>query len=150
MNHISITKIFSFEAAHALRDYDGPCRSIHGHSYKLWVTIKGEVDPKSGMILDFGDLKRIVNEVIIFRFDHSLILNEEDEKTNLKSGTLLDNLEVLPFNPSSENLVVYFSDLLRAALPDKIELHSLKLYETETSFTEWYAGIDHKMESFKN
>lgn len=144
MNSIIITKIFSFEAAHALLDYDGPCRNIHGHSYKLWVSVSGEIDPKSGMILDFGDLKSIVNEVIISKYDHSLMLSADDEKTNKTSGLFLENLIVLPFNPSSENLIIYFSELINESLPARIRLFKLKLYETETSFAEWYSYNDVK------
>ncbi len=76
MATIRLTKEFSFEAAHALDGYDGPCREIHGHSYRLFVTVKGrpsttEGDPKCGMVLDFGVLKRIVHEEIVARFDHA-------------------------------------------------------------------------------
>ena len=70
MARIRLTKEFSFESAHALEGYDGKCRHIHGHSYRLYVTIIGEpisdsVNPKYGMVMDFGDLKNIVNEEII-------------------------------------------------------------------------------------
>ena len=76
---IRLTKEFSFEAAHALDGYDGPCREIHGHSYRLFVTVKGTPaedasNPKCGMVLDFGVLKRIVSEEIVSHFDHALVL----------------------------------------------------------------------------
>ncbi len=79
MATIRLTKEFSFEAAHALDGYDGPCREIHGHSYRLFVTVKGrpstaEGDPECGMVMDFGALKRIVNQEIVARFDHALVL----------------------------------------------------------------------------
>ena len=79
MTTIRLTKEFSFEAAHALDGYDGPCREIHGHSYRLFVTVKGTPgedprDPKYGMVMDFGLLKRIVNEEVVSRFDHALVL----------------------------------------------------------------------------
>ena len=76
---IRLTKEFSFEAAHALEGYDGACREIHGHSYRLFVTVKGRPsecadDPKCGMVTDFGVLKRIVNEQIVSRMDHAFVL----------------------------------------------------------------------------
>jgi 6-pyruvoyltetrahydropterin/6-carboxytetrahydropterin synthase len=117
--------------------YNGPCKNIHGHSYKLWVTISGEVDTKTGMILDFNDLKRIVYQTILSRFDHSLILYAEDNLLKVQNGFLSENLVVLPFNPTSENLIIHFSELIRKVLPPHINLHGLKLYETDTSFTEW-------------
>ena len=137
MNCVTITKIFSFEAAHALTDYNGPCKNIHGHSYKLWVTISGPVDSGTGMIIDFNDLKRIVYETIISRFDHSLILYVEDKMANVQPTAEAENLIVLPFNPSSENLIIHFSELIKKALSPHINLHGLKLYETDSSFTEW-------------
>ncbi len=64
---IRITKIFTFETAHVLYNYDGKCKNLHGHSYKLLVTVKGAInydlsDPKNGMVMDFGDLKTKVTE----------------------------------------------------------------------------------------
>ena len=80
---IRLTKEFSFEAAHALDGYDGPCREIHGHSYRLFVTVKGTPaedasNPKCGMVLDFGVLKRIVSEEIVSHFDHALVLRASE------------------------------------------------------------------------
>ncbi|HIR32642.1 MAG TPA: 6-pyruvoyl tetrahydropterin synthase family protein, partial [Candidatus Coprenecus merdigallinarum] len=81
MPTLRLTKEFRFEGAHALTGYDGKCRHIHGHSYILYVTVKGtpsnpDGTPKSGMLIDFTDLKQIVNDHIIDIFDHSLILRE--------------------------------------------------------------------------
>jgi 6-pyruvoyltetrahydropterin/6-carboxytetrahydropterin synthase len=66
--------------AHALKGYDGPCRNIHGHSYELYVTVIGKPlndagSPKNGMLMDFGDLKKIVRKCIVEEFDHGLVLN---------------------------------------------------------------------------
>jgi 6-pyruvoyltetrahydropterin/6-carboxytetrahydropterin synthase len=138
MNAVRITKIFSFEAAHALKDYDGPCKNIHGHSYKLWVTVSGRVNRETGILIDFGFLKNIIYDNIISAFDHRLLLHAEDEMVKNNIGILTQNLMVLPFNPSSENLSIHFAELITNALPENVKLHHLKLYETETSFTEWY------------
>ena len=72
MSVIRLTKEFSFEMAHSLSGYDGACREIHGHSYKLFVTVQGEPNadpnnPKYGMVMDFGELKRIVGRLIVDR-----------------------------------------------------------------------------------
>ena len=85
---IRLTKEFSFEAAHALDGYDGPCREIHGHSYRLFVTVKGtpqadDADPKCGMVMDFGLLKRIVYEQIVSRFDHSFVIRRTEQGEQL-------------------------------------------------------------------
>ena len=89
MSVIRLTKEFHFELAHALEGYDGACRNIHGHSYILFVTVIGkpissEENPKLGMIMDFGELKRIVNNTIISRFDHSLALSQKSKMLNRK------------------------------------------------------------------
>jgi 6-pyruvoyltetrahydropterin/6-carboxytetrahydropterin synthase len=81
MNTVRITKQFSFETGHALYGYDGKCRNVHGHSYKLGVTVIGKPidDPshvKYGMLIDFGDLKKIVKEEIVEKFDHATVFNK--------------------------------------------------------------------------
>ena len=78
MAKIRVTKEFNFEIAHALWNYDGPCANIHGHSYKMFVTVIGEPiengnDPKNGMVIDFGDLKTIVNEQVVHPMDHAIV-----------------------------------------------------------------------------
>ncbi len=143
MTKIRLTKIFDFEMAHALFNYDGKCRNIHGHSYKLFVTIIGEPifdskNHKNGMVMDFGDLKKIVNERIINKLDHHLMLNENSEYKKF-----FDNLEqeclFTSFQPTCENLLIYFSEILKKHLPCNVKLFCLKLQETETSFSEWYS-----------
>jgi 6-pyruvoyltetrahydropterin/6-carboxytetrahydropterin synthase len=138
---IRVTKIFSFEAAHALEAYDGPCRNIHGHSYKLFVTVKGPVlssngNAKDGMVLDFKELKSIVQEYIINVFDHSLVLKEGT--TLIFNNSCKLKLVYLPFQPTSENLISYFAKSIQDKLPGNVHLFSLKLAETETSFAEWF------------
>ena len=144
MSKIRLTKEFDFEMAHALWNYDGPCRNIHGHSYKLFVTIIGEPrqqeeDPKLGMIIDFGELKKIVKETIVDRFDHCLVINEKAPHDMMqKVDQMFEKYEVLNYQPTSENLIIDFADRLIEALPDQVLLHSLRLYETATSYAEWY------------
>lgn len=146
MATIRLTKEFSFEAAHALGGYDGPCREIHGHSYKLFVTVKGTPsaltdDPKCGMVMDFGVLKRIVNEEITARFDHALVLRSTAENASLR-GVLaenFDNMVEVNYQPTCENMLADFAARLRARLPQGVELHALRLHETATSYAEWFA-----------
>lgn len=144
-NIVRLTKLFSFEAAHSLEGYDGACREIHGHSYKLYVTIKGtpnsdECDPKLGMVMDFRDLKQIVNEQIISPFDHAFVLRRTEENSRLYE-MLRDRFErivLVEFQPTTENLISEFARRLQRHLPENIKLHSLRLHETETSFVEWF------------
>jgi len=145
MQYIRITKEFKFEMAHALSGHDGPCRHIHGHSYELYVTIKGlplndPTSPKNGMVMDFGDLKKIVKNSIVDRFDHALVLNSKHKDTFCGTGEeLFEKIIWVNFQPSSENLLVYFAETLKPLLPTGVSLYSLKLRETVSSFAEWYA-----------
>ncbi|HRD37511.1 MAG TPA: 6-carboxytetrahydropterin synthase [Bacteroidia bacterium] len=142
---IRVTKVFTFEMAHALYGHDGPCKNIHGHSYKLSVTIKGKAlqengHPKDGMIIDFSDLKAIVNDLIIQQYDHALVLPEVAR--NKATDSLLDHYQrvlFMPFQPSCENLLIDFKNKLAPHLSQKsYTLQSLRLDETATSYAEWH------------
>ena len=146
MATIRLTKEFTFEAAHSLEGYDGACREIHGHSYRLFVTIKGEpstdgYDPKQGMVMDFGLLKRIVNEQIISCLDHSFIMRHSEQGEELRDmlSPYYHNIVLVDYQPTCENMLADFAERLLEALPDEVELYSLRLHETATSFAEWYA-----------
>ncbi len=147
MSVIRLTKEFSFEAAHSLEGYDGLCREIHGHSYRLFVTVKGEPErntesPKLGMVMDFGILKRIVNEQIVERLDHAFIMRNtpEAQEVNEVLSFRFSKIVLTDYQPTCENMLADFAERLLEALPDDIELYSLKLHETATSYAEWYAS----------
>lgn len=144
MPRIRISKEFTFDMAHALHNYDGLCRNIHGHTYKLRVTLIGEPktdnSPKKGMVMDFGVLKDIVKKPIVDRFDHALVLSKE--QSFLKDSIRIQDEErmiIVPFQPTCENLVAYFAEEIRSKLPASVQLHNLRLHETPTSFAEWFA-----------
>ena len=144
MSTIRITKEFRFEGAHALLGYDGRCRNIHGHSYILYITIKGEPlngtdSPKEGMVIDFKELKAIVNENIIDKFDHALVLRK-DTPLAQELAASYPTVIMTDFQPSTENLICYFADVLKDKLPQGVELFSIKMHETAGSFAEWYAS----------
>jgi 6-pyruvoyltetrahydropterin/6-carboxytetrahydropterin synthase len=143
---IRVTKEFTFEMAHALLGYDGSCKYVHGHSYGLSVTVSGQPvdkpgDPKLGMVIDFGDLKRAVKESVIDLFDHALVLNKltPHEYFN-NSEEIFDKVMFVDYQPTSENLIIDFQHRIMKKLPPGIKLHSLKLRETGTSFVEWHSS----------
>lgn len=116
---VEVTKEFTFDSSHQLLDYDGDCARLHGHTYKLQVTVKGAVN-EIGMVLDFKDLKKIVKEGMLTMFDHHYLNSK------------------MTFNTTAENMVVYLFDLLTLALKDEhVEVTSVKLWETPTSFAEF-------------
>ncbi len=146
MTKIRITKEFSFETSHALYQYDGLCKNIHGHSYKLFVTLIGEPindieNPKLGMVMDFGDLKKIVNKLIVNKFDHSIILNSKSKLSLSKSSEeMFIRIHFVDYQPTCENLVIYFAKILKKHLQKNVELFSIKLHETANSYAEWFAS----------
>jgi 6-pyruvoyltetrahydropterin/6-carboxytetrahydropterin synthase len=147
MSKIRITKQFSFETGHALYGYDGKCKNVHGHSYKLSVTVIGTpitdtANVKYGMVIDFSDLKKIVREEIVDLFDHATVFNKNTPHVELAEELKNRGHHVILVNyqPTSENMVIDFAKKIIDRLPDSIHLHSLKLQETESSFAEWYAS----------
>lgn len=146
-NNIRITKKFSFETGHALYGYDGKCKNIHGHSYKLSVTVIGQPisdknNVKYGMVIDFGDLKKIVKGDIVNIFDHATVFNKNTPHFELAMELKErgHNVLLVDYQPTSEMMVADFAKKIKKRLPNNIALHSLKLQETETAFAEWYAS----------
>jgi len=144
---IRITKQFGFETGHALHGYDGKCKNVHGHSYKLYVTVIGTpIDDKSnvkyGMVIDFGDLKKIVNEEIVDLFDHATVFNKNTPHIELANELQKRGHHVIlvDYQPTSEMMIIDFAERIKNRLPDNIKLHSLKLKETGTSYAEWFAS----------
>jgi len=141
---VRVTKIFTFDMAHALYGYDGSCRNIHGHTYHLHVTISGvplktRKSPKSGMVIDFSDLKAVVRQYITETFDQSLVLNGSSPHRKMKD--LSDQFEKViyfPVQPSCENLLIHFKNLLQPCFKGNLKLVYLKLHETPTSYSEWF------------
>jgi len=147
MNTIRITKQFTFETGHALYGYDGKCRNIHGHSYKLHVTVIGSPNNDSnhvkyGMVIDFSDLKKIVKKEIVELYDHATVFNKNTPHIEL-AKVLKDrghNVLLVDYQPTSEMMIIDFAKKIEKRLPPSIKLHSLKLQETESSYAEWLAS----------
>jgi|TARA_B110000238_G_scaffold187861_1_gene218350 6-pyruvoyltetrahydropterin/6-carboxytetrahydropterin synthase len=147
MSTIRITKQFNFETGHALYGYDGKCKNVHGHSYKLSVTVSGapitdNSHVKFGMVIDFSDLKKIVKEEIVDIFDHATVFNQNTPHIELaKELQARDHHVILvDYQPTSEMMVIDFAAKIKSRLPENINLFSLKLQETDTSFAEWFAS----------
>jgi 6-pyruvoyltetrahydropterin/6-carboxytetrahydropterin synthase len=143
---LHLTRVFNFDMAHALLNYHGKCKNIHGHTYKLKVTVKGmpcneDNSPKKGMLIDFSDFKRLIQEDIIDVWDHALMIHQNSDPVLLQA--LIKNYEKIigvSFQPTTENMVCELATIIRKILPVDLQLFSLRLYETERSFAEWYAS----------
>lgn len=130
--------------AHALPHHKGPCRNIHGHSYKLSVTVSGKPRTKQrsaddGMVMDFTALKEIVQDNIICLLDHALVLNEQDKEKfpQVENST---RTVFFPFSPTCEMLLVHICGVLNVKLPAGVKLCTVRLDETATSFAEWHCS----------
>ena len=133
---LRVTKEFTFDAAHALRNYDGPCRNIHGHTYHLSITVRGEV-AKDGFVIDFNFLKEKISKLIIQKLDHALLLDPILSK-ELKVDVLYGfKVQELPTIPTCENILLFILELIQHEWDNSIELVRLFLRETPTSFAEW-------------
>ena len=147
MNKIRITKQFDFETVHALYGYDGKCRNVHGHSYKLSVTVIGTPiednnNVKFGMVIDFKDLKNIVKDEIVDVFDHATVFNKNTPHVELahELATRGHSVILVDYQPTSEMMLVDFAAKINAKIPSSVKLHSLRLQETGSSYAEWFAS----------
>jgi len=143
---ITLTKIFRFETAHAIYNYPGSCAHIHGHSYELHVAVKSnelvfEKDETYlsglGIVMDFKELKTIVQNSVVNLLDHKLLLSKKFIEVN-KISDLVD-LTIFDFEPTAENLLIYIKREITKQLPKHVQLASLKLWETHDSCAEWLA-----------
>jgi len=143
---LHLTRVFYFNMAHVLLNYHGKCKNIHGHTYKLEVTVRGapcndDASPKKGMLIDFSDFKKLIETEITNLWDHALMIHENTDSDLLKA--LKKNYEkviVVPFQPTTENMICELSSLIKNILPHDLDLFSLRLYETEQSYAAWYAA----------
>lgn len=132
---LSITKIFEFHSSHQLPNHQGKCKNVHGHSYRLEIEIAGTITnylqdvpeipenlPMEGMIMDFGDVKKLVETYILDIFDHKHIN------------------DILHVVPTAENMVIFIKRDLEMVLPSTVRLVRVRLWETSTSFAEWKKG----------
>jgi len=138
---LSVTKIFYFEMAHAIDGYSGPCKNVHGHSYELHVTVSNSFSgddyiPAPGFVLDFKELKQLVQSSVLETLDHKLVLSDRFLAKN-SALALQENLMVWNAEPTAENILIYIQKILCEKLPAGIQLASLTLYETKSSYAVW-------------
>jgi len=138
---LQVTKIFRFETAHAIYGYAGHCKNIHGHSYILHVTVSREISDDQflsapGFVIDFKELKELVNKYILCHFDHRLILSEEYIAEH-RYVTNFENLTIWKIEPTAENILLFVRSTLQEVLAPGIVLQKLKIYETNDSYAEW-------------
>ena len=137
---IRVTKEFDFEAAHALDNYDGKCKDIHGHSYHLTVTISGRAKEEKhlsdcGMVIDFSEVKKVIKQEVMPIFDHRLLLRMDSRFKGLEVKN--ERVRYVDYQPTCENMLLDIVHILQNKFPDGATLEKVLLRETATSFAEW-------------
>lgn len=119
---------------------------MHGHSYKLFVTVKGTPiddlnNPKNGMVVDFGDIKKIVKEEVVGVWDHAVLINALSPHKELGEDLERKGHKVIYCNyqPTCENMLYDIAEKIKKHLPQHVQLAYLKMHETENSYGEWFA-----------
>ena len=120
---VRVSREFTFDSAHHLHGYEGKCKSLHGHTYRLQVVMEGETDER-GFVIDFADMKRMTKERVLNKLDHRYL-----------------NEVLPPMNTTAENMVVWIFEQLDAALKEegwspRVELALVRLWETPSSLAE--------------
>lgn len=129
---LSVTKELTFDAAHRLMGHPGKCKSLHGHTYKLQVTLESDGLTR-GMVMDFSDMKKHL-DAIINKWDHATILENCDPLINHLKGYPECNLVIMHGRPTAENMVMDIGIMIQHNLPINIKVTKVKLWETPTSF----------------
>lgn len=134
---VTVTKTVRFDAAHVLTGHDGPCRNLHGHTYRVDVSVAAGDVGGAGMAIDFKTLKRIATETVCGPFDHAFMycIQNEGERAIAEVAERLGMRTVpLPFRTTAENLASHFYGLLAGRVPG---LSSVKVWETADSCAEF-------------
>lgn len=134
---ITVTKTVKFDAAHILTNHQGLCKNLHGHTYRVDVSVSEPVGSESDMVIDFKDLKHLATEVICDRFDHAFIYNTESEGEREIAAVVEKNgmrTVAIPFRSTAENLAKMFFNDLKAKIPT---LASVRVWETSDSCAEY-------------
>ncbi len=133
-----VTKTIKFDAAHILTNHQGLCKNLHGHTYRVDVSVGREVDKGEDMVIDFKDLKTLAKVIICERFDHAFIYDSTSTGECEIADVVKKNgmrVVALPFRSTAENLAKFFYGELKSSIP---ELRTVKVWETADSYAEYY------------
>jgi 6-pyruvoyltetrahydropterin/6-carboxytetrahydropterin synthase len=145
-SNISITRRLEFDSGHRIPNHDGQCRHLHGHRYAIEVTLTGEVadhpgKADDGMVLDFGDIKRLTNQYVVEPWDHAFLVAKEDEKLVAFLGSMPNHKTVIMEHvPTVENLAntafAILQPVFNKAFGGRLELSAVRLYETPNCWAD--------------
>lgn len=128
---MQVKKEFEFESAHRLSNYEGKCKRIHGHNYKMIVLCEADELDERGILVDFGDIKKVAKEFIVEQFDHKLILKQGTTQ-NIKIAEAIEDdwIVWVDYNPTAENMAKHFLEIMRKHIPS---VKSVEVFETPDS-----------------
>ena len=134
---ITVTKTVKFDAAHVLTNHQGLCKNLHGHTYRVDVSVTQAEGDERDMVIDFKDLKKIASEVICDRFDHAFVYNTASAGEREIAAVVEKNgmrTVAIPFRSTAENLAKLFFGDLKPRIPG---LSAVTVWETADSSAEY-------------
>ena len=138
---MKITKEITFDSAHMLSNYNGKCNNLHGHTYKLQIEVEGDVNTKTCMLIDFNELKEIINSNIMRMFDHALIFSDSSHREEAEEALYewakkynKKYYEMSYGKTTCEYMAPEIKNILQNTLVGLTV--KVKLWETPTSFVE--------------
>jgi 6-pyruvoyltetrahydropterin/6-carboxytetrahydropterin synthase len=137
---MTVTKTVRFDAAHVLTNHQGLCKNLHGHTYRVDVSVAQAPGDSGDMVIDFKDLKSIATAVVCDRFDHAFIYNTGSAgECDIAAVVERHGMRTvaLPFRSTAENLARYFFDELKSRI---VNLSSVRVWETADSCAECFGA----------
>ena len=134
---LTVTKSIKFDAAHVLTNHQGLCKNLHGHTYRVEVSVVQPPESTEDMVIDFKDLKRLCEEVILARFDHAFIYDSTSVAESEIAAVVAKHgmrAVALPFRSTAENLARHFHEQLAARIAG---LSAVRVWETPDSCAEY-------------
>ena len=135
----TITKTITFDAAHILTNHQGLCKNLHGHTYRVDISVAG--DESTDMVVDFKELKHLAEGAICERFDHAFIYNTESKGECEIAAVVEKNgmrTVAIPFRSTAENLAKYFYGLIKPLVPAPSALRAITVWETAASSATYF------------
>lgn len=146
MKFTEITRSVEFDAGHRIPNHNGACRNLHGHRYKLNITVEGLIErskgsPSEGMLIDFGDIKKIANQYVAEPWDHAFLVSSSDKDILNFLGSIQNHKTVVLENiPTVENLANLAFDILAEKIDEhfgnSLKLKAVRLYETPNCWAD--------------
>ena len=134
---LTVTKSVKFDAAHVLTNHQGLCKNLHGHTYRVEVSVTQAPGDNADMVIDFKDLKKKCEEVILERYDHAFMYNSESQAESEIAAVVTKygmRAVAMPYRSTAENLARHFFGALRERVAG---LSRVRVWETPDSSAEY-------------